>query len=288
MPELLARFHAAPDRAAARHADGGQGPRLPGRDARRRARRRRDAALPRLPRRGAHVRADRPARRPRGPRPARRPRARPDHVARRARDRRRRPPRRRRLPERASSSAAAGAALPAVRRPDPGRHQRRRRRGPPAPRPPRIARGDRACRDTELLGPAPLFRLRDRERFQVVSRPPSARAAIARHRRAPSRPPPRDQARSSDVDLLRRRRPDTRHRRADGRRESRPCDEVDRAHGEVAEPQERLDPETRARREAALRARAQVRRPGAARRGRWRSTASTTRCVDEVAPHGRS
>ena len=46
-----------------RHADGRQGSRLPGRDARGRARRRRDPALPRLPRRGAHVRADRPARR---------------------------------------------------------------------------------------------------------------------------------------------------------------------------------------------------------------------------------
>ena len=38
------------------------------------------AALPRLPRRGAHVRADRPARGPRRPRPARRARARADHA----------------------------------------------------------------------------------------------------------------------------------------------------------------------------------------------------------------
>ena len=70
------------DRRARRHADGRQGPRLPRRDARRRARRRRDAALPRLPRRGAHVRAGRPARRPRGPRQRRRPRARAGAVAR--------------------------------------------------------------------------------------------------------------------------------------------------------------------------------------------------------------
>ena len=102
-------------RPAARHADGGQGPRLPGRHARRRARRRLDAALPRLPRRGAHVRADRPARRPRRPRAARRPRARPDQRSRRALDRRRRPPRRRRLPARPSSSAAA----PTATRPSP-------------------------------------------------------------------------------------------------------------------------------------------------------------------------
>ena len=65
-------------RAAARHADGGQGPRLPGRDARRRARRRLDAALPGLPRRGADVRADRPARGAGGARAARRARAGPD------------------------------------------------------------------------------------------------------------------------------------------------------------------------------------------------------------------
>ena len=61
---LLRRFEAAASRGADRHADGRQGPRLPRRDPRRRARRRRDPALPRLPRRGAHVRADRPARRP--------------------------------------------------------------------------------------------------------------------------------------------------------------------------------------------------------------------------------
>ena len=67
-----ARCCAASSRAArdpARHADGRQGPRLPRRDARRRRRRRRHAALPGLPRRGADVRARRPARGPRRPRP---------------------------------------------------------------------------------------------------------------------------------------------------------------------------------------------------------------------------
>ena len=49
---------------ARRHADGRQGPRLPGRHARGRARCRPDAALPGLPRRGADVRARHPARRP--------------------------------------------------------------------------------------------------------------------------------------------------------------------------------------------------------------------------------
>ena len=47
----------------ARHADGRQGPRLRRRLAERRPRRRRDAALPRLPRRGAHLRARLAARR---------------------------------------------------------------------------------------------------------------------------------------------------------------------------------------------------------------------------------
>ena len=74
-------------RAAARHADGGQGARLPGRHAGRGARRGLDPALPGLPRRGADVRADRPARGAGGARAARRARAGPDHGAGRAGDR---------------------------------------------------------------------------------------------------------------------------------------------------------------------------------------------------------
>ena len=64
----LARFEAAPGGRPGRDADGRQGPRLRRRDARRRARRRPDAPLPRLPGRGAHVRADHPACGPRGAR----------------------------------------------------------------------------------------------------------------------------------------------------------------------------------------------------------------------------
>ena len=46
--------------------------------------------------------------------------------------------------------------------------------------------------ETELLGPAPLFRLRDRERFQLVLKT-TARAPTRSPPPAPrSRPPPRD------------------------------------------------------------------------------------------------
>ena len=94
-------------RAARRHADGREGPRLPGRHARRRRRRRLDAALPGLPRRGADVRADRPAGRASGARAAGRPRAGADDRARRAGDRRRGAARHARLRRRASSPAGA-------------------------------------------------------------------------------------------------------------------------------------------------------------------------------------
>ena len=97
----LERFEAAPRGRARRHADGRQGPRLPRRDARRRARRRPDAALPRLPRRGAHVRARRAARGPRRARRGGRPRARADA---------RRPTRPRSSPPRATTPTASSPA----------------------------------------------------------------------------------------------------------------------------------------------------------------------------------
>ena len=98
-------------RAPARHPDGGQGARLPRRHARRGARRRQHAAVPRLPRRGAHVRADRPARGARRPRTRGRPRARADDGARRARDRGRCAARHRGVPGRRARAPARAAAI---------------------------------------------------------------------------------------------------------------------------------------------------------------------------------
>ena len=172
------RFEAGRAGRAGRHPDGRQGPRLPRRLARRRARCRRDAALPRLPRRGAHVRARHPARRAHRPRRARRPRARADARSRRAR-RSATPPahdadgfladeleRRRAL------------QLPAVRAPDPGRLLRARcrrcRRRPRGDR--RRARADRrsrarARRRCSACGAAPVA--------SWSSRRPTATPAIA-------------------------------------------------------------------------------------------------------------
>ena len=119
---------------ADRHADGRQGPRLPRRDAGRGARRRRDPAVSGLSRRGAHVRADRPARRAGRPR-RRGARARADDRARGPRDRACLAPRQRRL-SRGRAAAPRGAALPAVLAPDQDRMRRRgerlRRARPPS------------------------------------------------------------------------------------------------------------------------------------------------------------
>ena len=115
---VLRRFDAAARGRAGGHADGGQGPRLPRRDAGRGARRRRHAALPRLPCRGAHLRAGGPARRPQRPRRARRARDRPGARAGRARPAPRRRARLERLPGR-RAAAPRGVRLPALRAPDP-------------------------------------------------------------------------------------------------------------------------------------------------------------------------
>ena len=64
------RIRGGAERGPGRHPDGRQGPRFPGGDAERDPRRRRHPALPRLPRRGAHLRDGRPAGRPHGPRRA--------------------------------------------------------------------------------------------------------------------------------------------------------------------------------------------------------------------------
>ena len=71
---VLRRVRGSAGGRARGDADGGEGARLPRRHARRRAGRRRHAALPRLPRRGAHVRARGPARRAQRSRRARRAR----------------------------------------------------------------------------------------------------------------------------------------------------------------------------------------------------------------------
>ena len=152
---------------AGRHPDGGQGPRLPRRLAGGRDRRRPDAALPGLPRRGADVRARHPAGRPHRARGARRrPGAGADAGARRPLDRVRRPPRRRRV-HRRRAGAPPGAALPAVRVADPGRLLGRGRGDAGCTRPPR-SRELIAVAGRRVLGPAPLFRLRGRARSQVV------------------------------------------------------------------------------------------------------------------------
>ena len=102
-----------------RDPDGRQGSRLPRRPAGAGARCRRHPALPRLPCRGAHLRADRPARRTRRAGRARAG-AGADRDARGAGDRPRRRPRQRRLPGR-RARAPAGARLPAVLAPGEGR-----------------------------------------------------------------------------------------------------------------------------------------------------------------------
>ena len=74
--------------------------------------------------------------------------------------------------------APRGAALPAVRRPDPGRLPGRGRAGG-ARRRRAGERGRGRSAGTDVLGPAPLFRLRGRERFQVVVKTTERAAAVA-------------------------------------------------------------------------------------------------------------
>ena len=92
-------------------ADGRQGPRLPRGHARRRARRRRHPAAARLPRRGAHLRADHAARRSQRQGRGGRQRDRADALSGRPEHPPRRGPRRRWLPRRGARAPARRCAI---------------------------------------------------------------------------------------------------------------------------------------------------------------------------------
>ena len=102
-----------------------------------------------------------------------RARDRADARARRAGDRARRAPRRGDLPRRRARAPPA-LALPAVLDADPRRLRRARARAPHAAR-----RRRSPARLPGALGPAPLFRLRGKERSQVVVKAQDRAAAVA-------------------------------------------------------------------------------------------------------------
>ena len=148
-------------------------------DARRRPRRRRDAALPRLPRRGADVRARRPARRPRRPRAGRRGGC----SCRRSHPSAPRSAWRRATPPTASSPpSCAAASRCAIRRSRPSSASSARRRGAAAQA---AARRPRAARRSPggRAGPGPAV-------------PPARPGAHAGRRQGP-RPPTRRSPRSA-------------------------------------------------------------------------------------------
>ena len=134
------------ERRSGRHPDGRQGPRLPGGDPERDPRRRRDPALPRLPRRRAHLRDGRPARRAQRPRRGRGKRDRADARPERAKHRPRRSPRRGRISRR-GDRAPPSAPLPALLAPGPDRpRSRRSSRGSTRPRQGWLRRWPSDCR----------------------------------------------------------------------------------------------------------------------------------------------
>ena len=168
------------ERRPGRHPDGRQGPRLPRGDAERDPRRRRDPALPRLPRRGADLRDGRPARRAQRPRRGRGRGDRPDAGAGGAEHRPRRRPRRRRLPG-GGARAPPRAALPAVLAPGPDRAGLRAgaapRRRSPRGSPPMLAGA--LPEGTDLLGPAPMFRVRGRHRRRLLVKADDREGTVA-------------------------------------------------------------------------------------------------------------
>ncbi len=162
------RIRRGDERRPGRHPDGRQGPRLPGGDAERDPRRRRDPALPRLPRRGADLRDGRPAGRALGPRRGRGRGDGADAGPARLLDRARRRPRLGGLP---------GGEL----------DRRRILRYPPYSHLLRVnlsseseAKVDAAAAaiaaelrsrlplESDLLGPAPMFRVRGRQRRRIL------------------------------------------------------------------------------------------------------------------------
>ena len=133
------RIRRGGERRPGRHPDGRQGPRLPRGDAERDPRRRRDPALPRLPRRGADLRDGRPAGRALRPRRGRGRGDGADACAARRLDRARRRPRLGGLPG-GRAGAPPHPPLPALLAPAAGQpllgvggegRRGRRRRSPP-------------------------------------------------------------------------------------------------------------------------------------------------------------
>ncbi len=152
-----------------RHPDGRQGPRLPRRDARGRPRRRQLAAPAGLPLRGADLLADHPARGPQRPRAGRAARSwsRRSPPGRRASGARRAT-----TPPGSSTRSSAAARSSATRRSrtwsrcsSPAWTSRRSTRPPQ-----KVAElvRERLPGDAELLGPAPMFRRRGRNRRRVI------------------------------------------------------------------------------------------------------------------------
>ena len=166
---------------------------------------------------------------------------------------------------RRGARAPQGARVPAVRGPDPRHHERHRPRARPRRRG-RHRRADQGAGD-ELLGPAPLFRLRDRERFQLVLKTHERSAAIHATGRAPSRTPPATKAFkevnfSVDVDPCLSIERDGGRGAWRGRRAA--------ASGSIPRPARAAKPRSSTSASTATRCCA---------RARWRSTTSTTRCA---------
>ena len=193
--DILRRFQALGRRRAGGHADGGQGPRLPGRRAERRPGRRRHAAVPRLPVGGADLCARRPA--GRAQRTAGRAAA--GSWSRRWLPRRPRSAMRRCTTRRDSSPPSSSAAALWHIRPSPtsSGSSSVRAESAGAQAAAETAHGRLAevlPADVQMLGPAPRFRLRGKHRRQLLLKAPEREGVVIRgperRRRAGRRPEP--------------------------------------------------------------------------------------------------